>query len=351
MSETGRPTPALNDSPLLRIRGLKTHFTGAEGTARAVDGLDLDVEEGKTVGLVGESGCGKTVAALSVLRLVPPPGRIAGGEVLFAGRDLLKLDEKAMRAVRGRRISMIFQEPMTSLNPVLTVGSQIAEALRLHLGLSRREARARSIDLLRRVRMPAPEMRAGEYPHQLSGGMRQRVMIAMALACGPSLLIADEPTTALDVTVQAQIIDLLLDLQEELGLSILFITHDLRLLAEIAGEIAVMYAARIVERGSAAEIIERPLHPYTRGLLACLPGRRGEGSEARDEQWAPSLAGAVPDPLRLPSGCRFHPRCPLAEERCRREDPPLRLSSSGRAVACHLAELETRDERAEEDER
>ena len=318
--------------PLLSVRDLRTVFYMEDGAAPAVDGVSFDLREGETLGLVGESGCGKSVTSLSIMRLVPPPGRTEGGRVLFEGRDLLALDEGAMRRVRGNRVAMIFQEPMTSLNPAFTCGDQIDEAIRLHLGLDARAARERTVDLLRRAGIPAPEQRADEYPHRLSGGMRQRVMIAMALSCNPSLLIADEPTTALDVTIQAQILDLLKRLQASAGMAVLLITHDLGVIAEVADRVAVMYAGRIVEQADAASLFRTPRHPYTRGLLASRPRL----AERRDRLEA--IPGAVPDPARFPPGCRFHPRCPLADDRCRGEAPSLMEAAPGHAVACWNAE-------------
>jgi oligopeptide/dipeptide ABC transporter ATP-binding protein len=316
---------------LLEVRDLRVHFFTESGAVRAVDGVSFQVERGRTLGLVGESGCGKSVTALSILRLVPPPGRIVGGSVKLEGRDLLALGEREMLGVRGRRIGMIFQEPMTSLNPVYAVGPQISEAIRTHQRISKGEARDRAIDLLRRVKIPVPERRAREYPHQMSGGMRQRVMIAMALAASPSLLIADEPTTALDVTIQAQIMDLLQELQAELGMSILLITHNLALVAEVADDIAVMYASKIVEQGPARELFTSPLHPYTHGLLHSIP-RPGM---SRSEKLR-VIPGAVPNPLAFPPGCKFHPRCPAREGICESSEPELLEARPGRRAACHL---------------
>jgi peptide/nickel transport system ATP-binding protein len=316
---------------LLEVAGLETRFFTDDGEVRAVDGVDLAIARGETVGLVGESGCGKSVTALSILRLVPPPGRIVGGRALLDGVDLLRLPEKEMRDVRGGRIAMVFQEPMTSLNPVFTIGAQVAEAVRVHRRCSRREARERSIELLRRMRIPAPEVRFGEYPHRLSGGMRQRVMIAMALAADPALLIADEPTTALDVTIQAQIMELLRSLQEETGMSMLLITHNLPLVAEYAGRIAVMYASKVVESGPAREVLARPLHPYTQALIRSVPGL---GAARKTRLLA--ISGTVADPRRFPSGCRFHPRCPSKEEVCLAEAPLLRDVGPGRRASCHF---------------
>jgi peptide/nickel transport system ATP-binding protein/oligopeptide transport system ATP-binding protein len=321
--------------PLLRVENLRTVFRTSGGEVAAVDGVSLEVPRGRTLGIVGESGCGKSVLSLSIMRLLSHPGRIAGGRVLLEGRDLAALSAAEMRAVRGRDIAMIFQEPMTSLNPVHRVGFQIAEAIRAHEPrASAAELRERGIAALKRVRIPSPERRFDEYPHQLSGGMRQRVMIAMALACSPRLLIADEPTTALDVTVQAQILDLLRDLQAETGMAIILITHDLGVVAEMADEVAVMYAGRVVERAPAAALFEDPQHPYTLGLLGSIPRL----DEERERLLA--IAGAVPPPFALPKGCRFHPRCPFAEEACRTETPPLREVVPGHEAACRRAPVE-----------
>ena len=314
---------------LLEIRDLRTTFATAAGAAHAVDGVSLSLDAGRTVGLVGESGCGKTITALSIIRLVPPPGHIAAGAIEFAGRDLLQLPERAMRAVRGAEIAMIFQEPTTSLNPVFTIGDQIAEAIRLHREVSRSAARKQTIEMLRTVEIPEPERRVDAYPHQLSGGMRQRVMIAMALSCRPKLLIADEPTTALDVTIQAQILDLLGALQRRFGMALLLVTHDLGVVAERADEVAIMYAGRIVERGSVAEVFRAPLHPYTRGLLDSIP-KVGTARQRRLD----AIPGVVPDLLRLPSGCRFRDRCALAIADCAAAPPPLGEHAPGHWAAC-----------------
>ena len=321
--------------PLLRIEGLRTVFRSSMGDIAAVDGVDLDVPRGRTLGIVGESGCGKSMLSLSVMRLVPPPGRIAAGRVLLEGRNLLDLSTAEMRDIRGSRVAMIFQEPMTSLNPVHTVGWQITEAMRAHdKRASARELRDRAIEALKRVRIPSPERRFEDYPHQLSGGMRQRVMIAMALACKPALLIADEPTTALDVTVQAQILDLLRELQAETGMSIILITHDLGVVAEMADEVAVMYAGRVAERAAAAEIFASPQHPYTLGLLGSIP-RLDE-----DRERLLAIEGAVPPPFALPKGCRFHPRCPFAIEACTATLPALERVAEGHLAACIRAPVE-----------
>jgi oligopeptide/dipeptide ABC transporter ATP-binding protein len=304
--------------PLLEIRDLRIGFATAHGEARAVDGISLRVEPSETLGLVGESGCGKTVTALSILRLLPSRGQILGGEILFEGRNLLSLPERDMRGVRGRQIAMIFQEPMSSLNPVFSVGNQITEAIRVHAGESRQAARRKAVELLDLVEIPDAARRLDDYPHQLSGGMRQRVMIAMALSCRPKLLIADEPTTALDVTIQAQILDLLAGLQRRLGMALLIVTHDLGIVAQQADRAAVMYAGRIVESAAVRRIFSRPMHPYTRGLLRSIPGT-GAGLARRLE----TIPGRVPDPLHLPSGCRFRDRCTYALDDCALIDPPL----------------------------
>ena len=321
--------------PLLQIEGLRTVFRGAAGDVPAVDGVSLSVPAGKTLGIVGESGCGKSMLSLSVMRLVPNPGRVAEGRVLFEGQDLLALPPAAMRGIRGNRIAMIFQEPMTSLNPVFTVGDQITEAMRAHdRRASRAELRTRAVAALDRVRIPAAARRFDEYPHQMSGGMRQRVMIAMALSCNPDLLIADEPTTALDVTVQAQILDLLRDLQAQSGMAIILITHDLGVVAEMADEVAVMYAGRVVERAGGADIFDDPQHPYTLGLLGSIP----KIEETRDRLLA--IEGSVPAPFALPDGCRFHPRCVFAAGRCTEVDPPLIPLGDAHEAACIRAPVE-----------
>ena len=314
---------------LLEIRDLRTIFTTAAGEACAVDGVSLSLDTMRTLGLVGESGCGKTMTALSIMRLVPPPGRIVAGRIALDGRDLLQLSERAMRAVRGADIAMIFQEPMTSLNPVFTVGDQIAEAVRLHQDASRAAARTQAIEMLRTVEISEPERRYDEYPHQLSGGMRQRVMIAMALSCRPRVLIADEPTTALDVTIQAQILDLLGGLQRRLGMAMLLVTHDLGIVAERADAVAIMYAGRVVEYGGVADVFHRPLHPYTRGLLHSIP-KIGTARQRRLD----AIPGMVPDLFHLPSGCRFRDRCTLAIDACATTDPPLEEHAAGHWAAC-----------------
>jgi peptide/nickel transport system ATP-binding protein len=320
---------------LLSVRNLKTHFFNADGVTRAVDGVSFDVAAGETLGIVGESGCGKSVTALSVMRLLPEKvARIVEGSILFEGQDLAALDEKAMRQVRGNRIAMIFQEPMTSLNPLLRVGEQIAEALRIHTGADRRAAREKASRMLRLVRIPDAEKRLDDYPHQFSGGMRQRVMIAMALACDPRLLIADEPTTALDVTIQAQILKLLLELKARTGAAIVLITHDLGVVAETCQRVIVMYAGRKVEEASVEALFDRPAHPYTQGLMAATP-RRGSAAAVRR---LAEIRGLVPSLREEIRGCAFAPRCALAEERCRREAPRFTEIAPGHGVACFVAE-------------
>jgi peptide/nickel transport system ATP-binding protein len=319
--------------PILEIDDLKTHFFTRDGVVRAVDGVSYNLAKGETLGVVGESGCGKSITALSVLRLVPsPPGRIVGGAIRFEGRDLLTRSEAEMRDLRGNDISMIFQEPMTSLNPVLTIGHQIAETLTLHQGLSRRAALDRAIEMLTLVRIPEAERRIRQYPHQLSGGMRQRVMIAMALSCNPKVLIADEPTTALDVTIQAQILNLMHELKQKLGTAVILITHDLGVVAETAQRVVVMYAGRKVEEAPVEELFAAPLHPYTRGLMASVP-RLGAALDDRRHRLA-EIPGMVPSLRGMPQGCSFAPRCRFATERCRADFPPLETARRGHAVAC-----------------
>lgn len=321
---------------ILEIQDLQTHFFTDDGVVKAVDGVNYAIRRGETLGVVGESGCGKSVTAMSILRLIPsPPGRIVGGQVRFKGRDLTKLGEREMRKIRGKEISVIFQEPMTSLNPVFRVGDQIGEALILHERMSRPQARKRTIELLDLVGIPAAADRVDEYPHQMSGGMKQRVMIAMALACNPSLLIADEPTTALDVTIQAQILDLLRKLQSELGMAILLITHDLGVVAEMAHHVAVMYAGKVVEYAPVEELFLRPKHPYTVGLFRSLPrvGREAERLEV--------IPGNVPNPLEFPKGCKFWPRCTHAVDRCRSVEPELQQVGDDHTAAClRIGEIE-----------
>ncbi len=317
---------------LLRIEDLRTVFRTAEGIVRAVDGVSFSVGRGETVGLVGESGCGKSVTALSIMRLIDdPPGRIESGSILFEGRDLLTLSEKEMRKVRGNEISIVFQEPLSSLNPVFTCGEQIREAIALHRGLGRRESKREAIEMLRLVRIPDPEKRYGSYPHQMSGGMRQRVMIAMALSCRPKLLIADEPSTALDVSVQAQIMELLIDLRAEMGMAMLLITHDLSVVAQMADRVVVMYAGAVVEESPVEALFASPAHPYTKGLIDSLP------APGRDLDRLPMIPGTVPDPLHLPEGCRFGDRCSARFDRCA-EPPPLFELSGGRLARCWLHE-------------
>ena len=327
---------AAASEPLLAVEDLRTFFFTRAGVVKAVDGISFCVEAGETLALVGESGCGKTVTALSLMRLVPdPPGRIVEGRVKLAGADLLSLNEQAMRRRRGKDISMVFQEPMTSLNPVMTIGRQIAEALLLHEELTRSAAGDKAIEMLRLVRIPDPAQRAKEYPHQLSGGMRQRAMIAMALACNPKVLIADEPTTALDVTIQAQILDLIVELQRKLGTAVVLITHDLGVVAETAHRVIVMYAGRKIEEAAVEALFAHPLHPYTRGLMASIPGLSpmpGETHQSRGR--LQEIPGMVPALTDLPPGCAFAPRCPFAVERCRNEYPPYQEKRPGHWAAC-----------------
>ena len=318
---------------LLRVENLRTHFHTQNGTLRAVDGVDLNIEAGRTLGVVGESGCGKSVTALSIMRLIDKPGRIEPGSRIFFGeRDLVEMDESELQRVRGNEISMIFQEPMTSLNPVYTVGDQIAEAVQLHQNLPGRAAMERAVEMLGLVGIPSPARRVNDYPHQMSGGMRQRVMIAMALSCNPKLLIADEPTTALDVTIQAQILELMKELADRLSMSILLITHDLGVVAEMADDVAVMYAGRVVERGPVEAIFRSPQHPYTEALLHSIPILGMTQAEPLKV-----ISGMVPSALNWPHGCRFAPRCEYAFERCLQEDPPL-MAAGSQSSACWLCE-------------
>jgi peptide/nickel transport system ATP-binding protein len=336
-------TAPANTSPLLQVQNLQVEFKTRRGQALVLNGVDFELNAGETLCIVGESGCGKSMTALALLGLIPmPPGRVAAGHILFQGEDLLQASDERMRQVRGNRISMIFQEPMTSLNPVFSVGDQIGESLRLHRGLDARQARERAIDMLRQVGIPAPERRIDEYPHQLSGGMRQRVMIAIALACQPDILIADEPTTALDVTVQAQIFDLLRELQSDKGTAIILITHDMGAVSEMADRVIVMYAGRVIEQGTTAEVISNPQHPYTQGLIACLPELGSSQNEGRPE--LVEIKGVVPSIWELGRGCAFRERCPHVHERCL-EVPPLLVaadrdagaaSTSPHAAACWL---------------
>ena len=333
-------------SPVLRVDDVRVEFNTRRGKALVLNGVSFEVNAGETLCIVGESGCGKSMSALTILGLVPqPPGRVSGGRVLFGEEDLIQAAPQRLREVRGNRISMIFQEPMTSLNPVFTVGEQIAESLRLHAGLDRAAAHQRAIEMLRQVGIPAPERRVHEYPHQLAGGMRQRVMIAMALACRPDILIADEPTTALDVTVQAQIFDLLRELQRERGTAIVLITHDMGAVAEMADRVIVMYAGRVIEQGSTAQVLEHPQHPYTRGLIACLPELGS--SQAGDYADLAEIEGVVPSLWELGRGCAFRERCPQAHARCAGEVPPMfsvaEPDQDGHGAACWLL-AETRHE-------
>jgi peptide/nickel transport system ATP-binding protein len=327
---------ANEEEMVLEVKNLQTVFFTNSGLFKAVDDVSFAVRRGETLAIVGESGCGKSVSALSIMRLVPdPPGRIVGGTVLLEGTDLLALDEAKMRQIRGNRISMIFQEPMTSLNPVMRIGDQIAEAVRLHRSMTRKETWAKAVEMLRLVRIPEPARRAQEYPHQLSGGMRQRAMIAMALACRPALLIADEPTTALDVTIQAQILTLVLDLQKELGMGLILITHDLGVVAQTAQRVIVMYAGKKVEEADVEALFENPRHPYTRGLMASIPAVLNSGAKA-DARLA-EISGTVPSLTKLPPGCAFAPRCSLAIARCSQEYPPLEDWGGGHLAACWRA--------------
>jgi peptide/nickel transport system ATP-binding protein len=334
------PRAVTQTDALLDVAGLKTYFFLRGGILKAVDDVSFQLKAHETLAIVGESGCGKSMTALSLMQLIPdPPGKIVGGSVKLDGTDLLTLSERTMRGVRGKDISMIFQEPMTSLNPVMTVGNQIAETLLLHENIGRREALRRAVDILKLVRIPEAEQRLREYPHQLSGGMRQRVMIAMALACNPKVLIADEPTTALDVTIQAQILDIILDLQKKLGTALILITHDLGVVAETAQRVIVMYAGKKVEEASVEELFARPLHPYTHGLLASIPRLdllRGE-DDVRKRRLQ-EIPGIVPALTHLPPGCSFAPRCPFADDRCRREAPPYEEKRPAHWAACWHSE-------------
>ncbi len=319
-------------APLLSIRDLHTSFYTESGVARAVDGVSFDIGTGETLGIVGESGCGKSVTALSILRLIQPPGRIETSSVIeFEGKNLVTIDDADIRDIRGNRISMIFQEPMSALNPVFTVGDQVAEVARVHAGMSRRDAWERAVEMLELTGMPDAEARARQYPHQLSGGMRQRVLIAMALMMKPALVIADEPTTALDVTIQAQILDLLLDLQKKIGTSILMITHDLGVIAETASRVIVMYAGEVVEQAEVDELFAKPHHPYTEGLMHSMP------HIGHDQERLNVIPGTVPAPTEWPTGCRFRERCPYSWDLCEREHPPLYQIGSGHISRCHLA--------------
>jgi peptide/nickel transport system ATP-binding protein len=319
---------------LLEIRGLKTHFATDDGMVHAVDGVDLAIDEGETLGVVGESGSGKSVTAFSVMRLLPmPPAKIVDGEILFRGRDLLKASDAEMRAIRAREIAMVFQEPMTSLNPVYAVGEQIAEVVRLHQQHGRRAAMDRAVEMLRLVRIPRPEQRVRDYPHQFSGGMRQRVMIAMALSCNPKLLIADEPTTALDVTIQAQILDLLGDLKQRLGMAVMLITHAMGVIAETAQRVVVMYAGKVVEQATVEQLFRAPRHPYTQGLIRSIPRIDRAATQKVPLE---TIGGVVPSLINPPVGCRFAPRCTFARAECTAATPPLREIAPGHYVACVL---------------
>jgi len=318
-----------NDS-ILEVRDLKTYFFTDDGVVEAVDGMSFTIKRGEVLGLVGESGCGKSVASLSIMRLIDKPGKIVGGEVIFKGENLLKKTEEEMRKIRGSEIAMIFQEPMTSLNPVFTIGNQIIEAILLHQDLSEEEAKKRTIELLNLVGIPEPERRFAQYPHELSGGMRQRAMIAMAISCNPDLLISDEATTALDVTIQAQILELMKDLQKKIGMAVLFITHDLALVAEMANNIAVTYTGKIVEYSDARSVFKNPKHPYTYGLLRSVPNLLSEETKVE----LPAIEGMVPSPYRMPQGCHFNPRCPFATEICRKEVPELNELEPHHLVRC-----------------
>jgi oligopeptide/dipeptide ABC transporter ATP-binding protein len=317
-------------NPLLNVDNLQTHFFTPEGVIRAADGISFELSAGETLGLVGESGSGKTVTALSILRLVPPPGRIVGGRIEFTGRDILQLTPSELRKIRGDRIAMVFQEPMSALNPVLTVGNQVLESVRLHQKVSRREGQDKTVELFKLVGIPSPEMRFKAYPHQLSGGMRQRVMLAMALAGKPDLLLADEPTTALDVTIQAQVLNLLDDLKKNLGMAVLFITHDLGIIAEHADRVAICYAGKIVEMAPVRELFSRPAHPYAQGLLNSIP----KFSSGEKDLKLTALPGTVPDLKHLPPGCRFEPRCPRSRPECRQYDGELKTMRTGHLAAC-----------------
>jgi len=317
---------------LLDIRGLKTHFKTDDGWLHAVDGVDIAIDRGETVCVVGESGCGKSVTAMSVLKLLPmPPGRIVDGQILWQGRDIVPMSDDDMRAIRMKEIAIVFQEPMTSLNPVYSVGEQIAEGLRLHEGLSQKDAMQRAVEMLQLVRIPTPQRRVHDYPHQFSGGMRQRVMIAMALSCKPKLLIADEPTTALDVTIQAQILDLLAELKDELGMAIMLITHAMGVVAEVAQRVVVMYAGKVVEEAGVIDLFAQPRHPYTQGLIRSIPRI---DMAALHKQRLETIPGVVPKLIAPAPGCRFAPRCRMATAQCMMETPPLREVAPGHKVAC-----------------
>jgi peptide/nickel transport system ATP-binding protein len=328
--------PSVSTETVLEVKNLQTHFFTRTGIAKAVDGVSFDLKRGETLGIVGESGCGKSVTALSILRLVAdPPGRIVGGEILLNDRNILAMSEEELKQIRGNEISMIFQEPMTSLNPVINIGDQIAETILLHQGLSNSAAMEKAVDMLKLVNIPEPERRVKEYPHQLSGGMRQRVMIAMALSCNPRVLIADEPTTALDVTIQAQILDLILELKERLGAAVIMITHDLGVIAETAQRVVVMYAGRKIEETDVVSLFQNPLHPYTHGLLASVPHLALlSGKEQKATDRLAEIPGIVPALTALPQGCRFAPRCQHADDQCRAEYPRYEKKAPGHWAAC-----------------
>jgi len=325
----------MSTNPLLKVQDLQVHFDTDDGVLHAVDGVNFHIDRSETLGVVGESGCGKSVTAMTIMKLLAmPPGRIASGQILFEGTDLVKADAHTMRNLRAKEIAMIFQEPMTSLNPVLSVGEQIAESLRLHEGLSPKQALLKATEMLRLVNIPKPDQRLHDYPHQFSGGMRQRVMIAMALACKPKLLIADEPTTALDVTIQAQILDLLNDLKSQMGMSIMLITHAMGVVAESAQRVVVMYAGRVVEEASVEKLFASPAHPYTKGLIRSIPRIDFDSDH---KQRLEAIPGSVPKLINPPKGCRFAPRCQYASDRCTQEMPELREISTGHLVACHFS--------------
>ena len=318
---------------ILEVKNLKTQFKTDGGTITAVDDVSFEVFKGKTLGIVGESGCGKSVTSLSIMRLIPnPPGQVVGGQILYQGKDLLQLPMSDMRKIRGNEISMIFQEPMTSLNPVFTIGNQLREAIQLHQDLSKKDAHLKAVEMLTLVGIPSPSKRIEDYPHQLSGGMRQRVMIAMALSCNPNILIADEPTTALDVTIQAQILDLLRDLQQRVGMALILITHDLGVVAEVADDVAVMYAGRVVEKGSVRDIFKNPSHPYTRGLLNSIPTLSKDPTGKVKKKRLEAIPGIVPSLLELPQGCRFQERCTFVSSECKGTEPGLRTIAQGVAL-------------------
>lgn len=323
--------------PILQVKNLKTYFYTSEGVAKAVDGISYVVHQGETLGLVGESGCGKTVSALSILRLIQePPGKIVDGEIIFEEKDLIKLSPEEIRRIRGNKISMIFQEPMTALNPVFTIGDQISEVYKVHKGMGRKESLERAVEMLKVVGIPAPKKTAYQYPHQLSGGMRQRAMIAMALACNPKILIADEPTTALDVTIQAQILDLMIKLKEEFGSAVILITHDLGIIADTAKNVVILYAGKVVETADVKTIFSNPLHPYTQGLLRSVPRVDKAAENHKVKRRLQEIPGIVPSLYNLPKGCYFHPRCPKAMDICREKEPEMKTAGDGHSASCWL---------------